>query len=164
MFVSAAMVAGPSGKFYVYDDTMKNYTAIVAADTNITFSAEQSTDPVGNIRDANFTWQYTNNTPTKAPVRFNITSIFNYTTSLLNNRASHFFVVNLTVVEAGGNHTYRDIKVYVDDTPPIAVIKTNRTGTGNANGTFLRLNEDIPIKFDASASSDIAYAGSPINS
>src|SRR3989442_695149 len=94
-----AMVAGPSGKFYVYDDTMKNYTAIVAADTNITFSAEQSTDPIGNIRDANFTWRFTNNTDRLNPARigYNITSTFNYSTSVLAQ--SNFFVVNLAIVE-----------------------------------------------------------------
>src|SRR3989442_15941510 len=117
MFVSAAMVAGPSGKFYVYDDTMKNYTAIVAADTNITFSAEQSTDPIGNIRDANFTWRFMNNTNPNGNKGYNITSTFNYSSNLLGG--SQFFVVNLTVHEAGRNFTYRDIKVYVDDTPPI---------------------------------------------
>src|SRR3989442_3714035 len=106
MFVSAAMVAGPSGKFYVYDDTMKNYTAIVAADTNITFSAEQSTDPIGNIRDANFTWRFTNNTDRLSPsrIRYSITSTFNYSTAVLASSPppDHFFVVNLTVTEAAG--------------------------------------------------------------
>jgi len=158
-----AMVAGPSGKFYVYDDTLKNYTAIVAANTNITFSAEQSTDPVGSIRDANFTWRFTNNTDRLNPRRigYNITSPFNYSTAVLGSvpPPGHFFVVNLTITEAGGNLTYRDIKVYVDDTPPVALIKTNRTAGRVANNLTLRVNEDIPIKYDGTTSFDIAYVG-----
>jgi len=159
-----AMVAGPSGKFFVLDDTLKNYTAVVAADTNITFSAEQSTDPIGNIRDANFTWRFTNNTDRLNPARigYNITSTFNYSTSVLAQ--SNFFVVNLTIVEAGGNLTYRDIKVYVDDTPPVARFKTNRTGLGIADGLgllTLKVNEDIPIKYDGTPSYDVAYVNAP---
>ena len=160
-----AMVAGPSGKFFVLDDTLQNYTTVVAANTNITFSAEQSTDPVGNIRDANFTWHFTNNTDRVSPRRigYNITSTFNYSTAVLASvpPPGHFFVVNLTVTEAGGNLTYRDIKVWVDDTPPVARIKTNRTGAGNANDTLYKINEDIPIKFDGSLSTDVAFAGAP---
>src|SRR3989442_765549 len=163
-----AMVAGPSGKFFVLDDTLKNYTAVVAADTNITFSAEQSTDPIGNIRDANFTWRFTNNTDRLSPSRigYSITSTFNYSTAVLASSPppDHFFVVNLTVTEAVGNLTYRDIKVYVDDTPPVALIKTNRTGSRIANGLgliTLSVNEDIPIKYDGTASYDVAYANAP---
>src|SRR2546426_3635388 len=152
-----AMVTGPSGKFYVLDDTLKNYSAVVAANTNITFSAEQSTDPVGNIRDANFTWRFTNNTNPNLK-RFGITSTFNYTPATLGR---YDFVVNLTVQEAGGNYTYRDIKVYVDDIAPIANIKTNRTGTGIANNTLLRIDERTPIKWDASSSTDSTYSGAP---
>ena len=66
------------------------------ADTNITFSANQSTDPIGNIKDANFTWQFTNGTLPSQP-RYNITTTFNYSTAVINTRASHSFVVNLTV-------------------------------------------------------------------
>ena len=157
-------VASPTSKFHVIDDTLKNYSAVVAANTNVTFSAEQSTDPNsrGPITGANFTWRFTNNTP-PTPNRYNITATFNYTTTLLQTSSSHFFTVNLTIVEAGGNFTYRDAKIYVDDTPPVAVIKSNRTGAGNANGTTLLVDEDIVVKFDASLSSDIAYAGAPIN-
>jgi hypothetical protein len=151
-----AMVVGPTGKFYVLDDTLKNYSAVVAANTNITFSAEQSTDPVGNIRDANFTWRFANNTD-RNKVGYNITSTFNYSSNVLG--LSHVFVVNLTVREAGGNFTYRDIKVYVDDIAPIARIRTNRTGSGNANGTLLRIDEKVPIKWDASLSTDGTYRG-----
>jgi len=77
-----AGVVGPIGKFHVLSDTLSNYTAIVAANANITFSAEQSIDPVGNIRDANFTWRFTNNT-NRFRIGYNITSTFNYSTSIL---------------------------------------------------------------------------------
>ncbi len=147
-----AIVEGPGGKFFVLNDTKENYTATVAADTNMTFSAEQSIDPIGDIRDANFTWRFKNNTdPTN--VTYGIKPVFNYTDG---GRSQ----VNLTVTEAGGNKTYRDITVYVDDTLPIAVIKHNKTGAANANGTTLRIVEDTAIRFDGSASSDVIFNGS----
>jgi len=153
-----AAVVGPIGKFHVLSDTDKNYTAVVAAGTNITFSAEQSIDPIGNIQDANFTWRFTNNT-VSSRIGYNITSIFNYTASILAVEG-HEFTVNLTVVEAGGNRTYRDIKIFVDDTPPVAAIKTNRT-TGDGTGMSLVMDEDSPIKFDGSLSFDSTYASAP---
>ncbi len=153
-----AAVAGPIGKFHVLSDTDKNYTAIVAEDTNITFSAEQSIDPVGNIRDANFTWHFTNNT-NRARIGYNITSTFNYTAAILAAEG-HEFTVNLTVVEAGGNRTYRDIKIFVDDTPPVARLRTNRT-VGDWTGKNLQVDEDSPIKFYGDSSSDVAWSTAP---
>ena len=141
-----AMVEGPAGRFHVLNDTKENYTAIVAANTSITFSAEQSIDPVGDIRDGNFTWRFKNNTD-PGNVTYGITTSFNYT-------EGGKFQANLTVTEAGGNMTWRDITLYADDVPPSAVIKHNKTSAANANGTTLRTTEDTPIRFDGSASSD----------
>ena len=156
---AAAMVTGPAGKFHVYDDTKTNYTAIVAKDTNITFSASQSTDPIGSINDANFTWKFKNTTET-SQTRWGMEPTYNYT-------SFGRYTVNLTVVEAGNNATYRDIYVYVDDTPPVAVIQDNKTSPPfgvNVNGTTLPVNEDSPVRFNGSASSDIIYTGADLNS
>ncbi len=154
-----ARVDGPAGKFYVVNNTKQNYTVVVAADTNITFSAADSIDPVGNIQDANFTWRFKNNTVDRTnpnQIRYGITPVFNYT-------ATDKFQVNLTVTETGGNRSWRDITVYVDNTPPVAVIKHNKTSATNANGTTLRINEDVPLRFDGSGSTDTIFAGADIN-
>jgi PKD repeat protein len=144
-----AKVAGPVGKFHVVNATFTNYTAYVAGNTTITFSAEDSTDPVGPIAEANFTWRFT---PTD--VGYEIETTFNYT-------VAGTYVVNLTVRETGGNLTYRDITIFVDDRLPTAQIRTNRTGATNANGTTLRVDEDILVRFDAGFSTDLAYRGTP---
>jgi len=154
-----ARVEGPAGKFYVVNSTKENYTVVVAAKTNITFSADQSVDPIGNIQDANFTWRFQNNTVNRTnPVwtKYGMTPVVNYT-------AAGKFQANLTVVEAGGNRTYRDVIVYADDTAPVAVIKHNKTSASNTNGTTLRLPEDTPLRFDGSASTDEIFPGADIN-
>ncbi|OGS51324.1 MAG: hypothetical protein A3K65_02915 [Euryarchaeota archaeon RBG_16_68_12] len=153
-----AMVTGPAGKYHTYDSDADNWTAIVAANANISFSASQSTDPVGNINDANFTWKFKNTTD-PAQIRWGIDSVFNYT-------QSGRYTVNLTLVQAGGNATYRDIYVYVDDTSPVAVIKDNKTSPAfgvNVNGTTLEVNQDDPVRFDGFGSSDIVFNGANIN-
>ncbi len=154
--VARAQVIGPTGRFYVLNSNLTNYTAIVSSRTNLTFSARQSTDPVGDITQANFTWRFDNVSHRTDPawIRYNIDTTFNYTTGGL-------FKVNLTIVEAGLNRTFRDFTLYVDDTNPVAQIRTNRT-SGNANGTTLRLPEDIEVKLDGGFSSDVIYNGSAI--
>src|SRR5206468_12279560 len=74
------------------------------------------------------------------------------------NQRGHSLVLNLTVVGARANPPSRTLKVYVDETLPVATIKLQRTGTVSANtaanGNSLKINEDIPIKFDATLSTD----------
>jgi len=154
--VARAMVTGPPGRFYVLNDTLDNYTAIISSETNTTFSARQSTDPVGDILEANFTWRFDNSSnPNNASwIGYGIDTTFNYTTGGL-------FAVNLTVVETGGNKTYRDFTLYADDVDPVAQVRTNRT-SGNANGTTLRLPQDIEVRFDGGFSTDVIFNGSAI--
>ena len=150
-----AKVAGPVGKFRVENASFDNYRAFVANSTNLTFSAEDSTDPVGDIANGNFTWKFlANTTGANDPqnIRYGIRPYFTYT-------AAGEYVVNLTVREAGGNLTYRDIIVFVDDQAPVAKIRTNKTGSGAVNGTTLRMNEDSPVRFDGGLSTDLAYPG-----
>ena len=146
-----ARVLAPTGKFYVQNATFTNYTAFVAGNTTMTFSAADSTDRVGPIEKANFTWRFT---PSPGDVRYGIEPTFNYT-------VAGAYIVNLTVRETGGNLSYRDITIFVDDKLPTAQIRTNRTGAANANGTTLRIDEDIQVRFDAGASTDLAYRGTP---
>ncbi len=144
-----AKVDAPIGKFYVQNATFTNYQAFVAGNTTLVFSANDSTDPNGHITNANFTWHFT---PNPSDVRYGIDPAFKY------NRSGNF-TVNLKVVKVGGNVSYRNITVFVDDRHPIAKIKTNRTGTGNANGTALKVDEGTIVRFDGGLSTDLAYPG-----
>lgn len=147
--VAREKVTGPVGKFYVHNATFANYQAFVANNTTLTFSAEDSTDPNGHIADANFTWRFT---PNAGDIRYGITPTFKYT------RATNF-TVNLTVTEGGGNKTYRNIMLFVDDQSPIAKIRTNRTGSAPANGRTLNVDEGTVVRFDGGLSTDLAYPG-----
>ena len=156
-----AKVTGPSDKFHVVNASYQGYRAYVANNTNLTFSAEDSTDPVGDIRNANFTWKFAANT-TEAGLPENIGHGI---TSYHTYDAPGEYVVNLTVREAGGNLTYRNITAWVDDQLPVARIKTNRTGAGAiANTTLLKVNEDVLVRFDGGLSTDQAYVGTPSGS
>jgi hypothetical protein len=149
--VRAAVVA-PTGKFHVLNATFTNYSAIVAKDTEFTFSAADSADPNGPADENNFTWRFT---PNPADIRWNITTKFKYT-------VSGEFLVNIRMSEGdGSNVTFGNITLFVDDTLPIASIRTNRTGSGSANGLFLRVNEGVLVRFDGTLSTDLAFPGEP---
>src|SRR5437667_5770509 len=135
-----AKVVAPVGKFYVQNATFTNYQAFVAGNTSLTFSGEDSTDPNGHIPAANFTWRFTPPGATTYGIRTN----FTYTQAGQS-------IVNLTVREAGGNVTYRNITLFVDDQLPIANIKTNITGSANQNGRTLRVKEGKVDGCDGSA-------------
>ncbi len=148
-----AKVTGPVGKFYVVNATYQGYKAYVAASTALNFSAQDSTDPIGDITKANFTWKLESNVST-APqyTQYGITPSFTYATS-------GEYIVNLTVVQAGGNVTYRDITLWADDQLPTARMRTNLTGTGASNGLTLEINQGTTVRFDGVLSTDLAYAG-----
>lgn len=152
--VARAKVVAPIDRFYVVNPAFDAYLVFVANNTSMTFSAEDSTDPVAPIEDANFTWKFLANT-SEADLPQNIghgiRSNFTY-------RQSGQFTVNLTVRQAAGNLTYRNISVVVDSLLPVGKIRTNRTGSGEATGT-LRINQDQTVRFDGGLSTDLAYAG-----
>lgn len=152
-----AKVIGPTGKFYVVNATPENYQAYVASGTAIQFSGADSSDPIGDITKANFTWRFEANVSMTEHIGYGIQSSFTYTTPAE-------YVVNLTVVQAGGNATYRDITIWVDGGTPVGDFKTNLTGTRSAtemasSDFTLELDQDTMVKFDGSLSTDLAYAG-----
>jgi len=144
-----AEVTGPVGKFHVVNTTFDNYQAFVAGNTVMTFSANRTQDPNDHEAQGNFTWRF----PTiPAAVRYGIWTTFNYT-------QNGTFAVNVTYRDTGGNISYRDITVFVDDQLPIARFKTNRTVGDSATGVKLKVDEGIPVKFDGGPSTDGAYPG-----
>lgn len=146
-----AKVTGPVGKFYVVNATYQGYKAYVANNTSLNFSAQESMDPVGDITKANFTWYFDAN-KTNLLIGYGITTSFKYA-------QSGEFIVNLTVVQAGGNVTYRNITLWVDDQLPVARMRTNLTGTGTSNNLTLKINQGTTVKFDGALSTDLAYVG-----
>ena len=144
-----ARVKGPAGHFQELNSTLENYTAVVMANYNITYSADQSFDPIGRIQDANFTWNFTgpNSTRWGMDVEFNYTSYGEYKPTL-------------TIVEAGGNVTFREFTILVDDQAPTAHLWTNRSiGDSDdfADGTTIRINETVSIQIDAARSKDFMF-------
>ena len=142
-----AKVVAPPGKFYVVNATFSNYQAYVANNTILRFSANDSTDPNGHATDANYTWRFT---PNPADVRYGIIPQFRY----LQNGT---FTVNVTMRKVGGNISYRDITIIVDDQTPIARFRTNRTGAGNVNGQTLKVDQGTAVRLVGDLSSDLAY-------
>ena len=146
-----AKVIAPAGKFYVQNATFTNYQAYVANNTNLTFSAGDSTDPNDHVTEANFTWRFTANL---VDTRYGISPVYRY-------RQNGTYNVSLVMRETGGNVSFRNVTLYVDDQLPVAKIRTNRTGSGNANGLTLKVDQGIVVRFDGALSTDFAYPGTP---
>lgn len=143
-----AAVVGPPGKFHALNATFSNYSALVAKDTELTFSARDSVDPNGPPEDNNFTWQFGS-----AGTRWGIEPKIKFT-------ANGTYNVNIVMSEGEGlNLSFRNITIFVDDVLPNAQIKTNLTGEGSANGRTIRVDEGIPVRFDGVLSTDLAFPG-----
>ncbi len=150
-----AQVIGPTNRFTELNTSADNYTVIVPTEVNVTFSAEESTDPNnpdGRVSpDANFTWKFTNATTGETRMAYGITPDVNFT-------AMGNYSGNLTIEETGLNVTYTKLTVLVDGLPPIARIENNVTGLGlNANSTQIAIKEDAKIRFFAGNSTDMVH-------
>ena len=129
---------------HVLNNTFDNYTAIVAQggsldlDTTVAFSAKDSTDSIGDITKANFTWNFGDGeTGWGMDVEHNFTSVSGNVT------------VTLTIIETGGNETVRDLYVWIDNRAPRARISVITTDGDNVSlkDSTLTVNEDIPLTF-----------------
>src|SRR5947208_6125881 len=146
-----AKVIAPAGKFYVQNATFTNYQAYVANNPNLPFSAGDSTAPNDHATEANLTWRFTANL---VDTRYGISPVYRY-------RQNGTYNVSLVMRETGGNVSFRNVTLYVDDQLPVAKIRTNRTGSGNANGLTLKVDQGIVVRFDGALSTDFAYPGTP---
>ena len=156
----ASIVSGDH--YYVVNSTYDNYTVIVAQggsggfDTIVKFSAEDSTDLIGDINKANFTWTFGDGTfGWGMNVEHNFTAVAGDVT------------VTLKITETGGNETTRDLFIKVDSQTPsasISVITTDADNVSVASGV-LTVNEDTPLVFsgvdfnDAEGMGDETIAG-----
>ncbi len=144
-----------NGTFHPLNESFENYTVIVRGMENITFSAEDSTDP--NSADglvspfANFTWRFRNNT-NPSLIGYGIQATHNYT-------VGGNFTVNLTVTEAGGDVTYRDISVSVDVEDPVAA--ADITSGAEMDGTTFVVEEGASVEFSGANSTDTMFGTVP---
>jgi PKD repeat protein len=145
----------------ILNSTYDNYTAVVRANLNITFSAESSTDPnspTGRVQPhQNFTWIFNKSNPVES-TRYDITAVYNYT-------IGDKHTVNLTIsesgIEPGGNVTYQEATIFVDDLDPVAYISVNVTdpeeGFDPANDRTIEVNESVAVILNAEKSIDHRY-------
>ncbi|MFH0816805.1 MAG: PKD domain-containing protein [Methanobacteriota archaeon] len=135
------------GTFYEKNSTYKGYEVIVrkadatAFNSTVKFSASESTDPVGQISLANFTWNFKDG----SNLAYGITATHNYTTA-------GTFKAILNVTETGGNKTNHTAIVHVDEAKPTAVINVlyHTISTSNA----ITINEDNQTSFTGGNSTD----------
>ncbi|MFQ5919356.1 MAG: PKD domain-containing protein [Thermoplasmata archaeon] len=146
------LVVAPPDRFTETNVSVENYTAIVPTDEDMTFTAEESTDPNspdGRINpDSNFTWTFTNLTTPQMETAFSIRP--NVTFSVMGNYSG-----NLTIVEVGNNLTFRNFTLHVDGIIPLAFLENNITGLGmDANNTTISIEEGQVVEFFAGNSTD----------
>ena len=147
--------------YYVVNGTFDNYTVIVAQggsgnfDTTVTFSAEDSTDLVGDIKNANFTWNFGDGT-----MGYGMEVDHNFTT------VDGDVTVTLNITETGGNMTTRDILVKVDSQAPKAQISVLTSDAENVTiaGSVLTVKEDTTLIFSGVKFTDaVGMAGESIS-
>jgi len=155
-----AKVDDPEGKYHILNGSYDNYTAIVAMNVNITFSAADSTDPnQDKLQGANYTWHFKYevedvHTPAiaynPANMGYDEEPIYNYT-------VDGKFTVQLNITEAGGNKTFRQITVFVDSQDPEAKIDANLTIHYIGGNWILYIDENVPVQFIGNLSTDFIY-------
>ena len=116
-----------------------NTTYIVRDKKNVEFHAI-FTDPNGNEKYANYTWDFGDGT-----VKYGKKVTHNYSDG-------GKYEVSLTVKEAGGNISTANLTVLVDNTHPTPVIDSDKLSNG-----MIVADENEAIEFDASNSTDIIY-------
>ncbi|MCK5547647.1 MAG: PKD domain-containing protein, partial [Thermoplasmata archaeon] len=148
-----AKVTGPSGKYEPLNSSFDNYSAIVAQDEEIEFSAADSSDPNANIHDANYTWYFKFVTD-PGEMGYGEEPTYNYTDA-------GDYTVKLVMTEAGGNVSTREINVLVDGLDPTALIESNVTMTTSGPNKILYVNQSVPVLLDGSNSTDNIYGSAP---
>jgi hypothetical protein len=141
----------------ILNDDPENYLAVIPAEMDINFSAEDSTDPNSEEQDgritpyANFTWDFGDG----SPVGYGIIATHNYSDP---GSGPGNYTVTLTIVEPGGNVTSRQINVSVDARAPSALVWFDENDKKLVDSQF-HINEDIEFNIGANLSSDETWTG-----
>ena len=149
--IARAEVIGPTeqeGGLYYYPLSLDwdNYSVVVPADVAINFSAAQSTDNNSQLPDnqispyANFSWNFGD-----GGEGWGISPSHNYSDP---GTGPGNYTVNLTIVEPGGNRTYREINVTVDARVPFALAEFDGRDT-EVIDSKLHVEEDIILRINA---------------
>jgi PKD repeat protein len=157
--VAIAEVTGPmegEGDLYVYilpESTPDDYVAIVPAETEIQFSAENSEDlngPDGKVSEyADFAWTFGDGNTGSG-----ISPTHNYS----DPGTDGDYNVTLTITEPGGNVTNAYINVKVDARIPKALVSYDEDDWENIDGK-MHIEEDIDFNFAADLSTDEMWTG-----
>lgn len=126
------------GDYNILNSTYENYTVIVKANINVTFSAQNSIVPVGNI--TKYIWDFGDGTREETE---NVTINHTYANAAENLK------VTLTVIGSGGQTNSTNMTLHVDGVAPKPVINSN----GN-NTTYVFTNVTTPVIFNGSYSTD----------
>ncbi len=141
----------------VINDDPEDYLAVVPANMDINFSAEDSIDPNSELQDnkispyANFTWDFGDGSPDG----YGIVATHNYSDP---GSGPGNYTVTLTIVEPGGNVTTRQINVSVDAKAPKALVWFDENDKKLVDSQF-HINEDIEFNIGANLSSDETWTG-----
>ncbi|MEM3396982.1 MAG: PKD domain-containing protein [Thermoplasmata archaeon] len=126
------------GDYNILNNTYENYTVIVKANINVTFSAQNSVVAVGNI--TKYIWDFGDG---KVETTENMTINHTYANPGENLK------VTLTVIGSGGQTNSTNMTLNVDGVAPKPVINAN----GN-NTTYVFTNVTTPVIFNGSYSTD----------
>ncbi|MEM3444497.1 MAG: PKD domain-containing protein [Thermoplasmata archaeon] len=126
------------GDYNILNASYENYTVIVKANINVTFSGQNSIVPVGNI--TKYIWDFGDGNTEETE---NVTVNHTYT------NAAEYLKVKLTVVGSGGQTNSTNMTLHVDGVAPKPVINAN----GN-NTTYVFTNVTTPVIFNGSYSTD----------
>lgn len=135
----------------IINDDPEDYLAVIPAEMDINFSAEDSTDP-NSVGDgtitpyANFTWDFGDG----SSLGYGIIATHNYSDP---GGGPGNYTVTLTIVEPGGNVTSREINVSVDARAPNALVWFDEDDKKLVNSKF-HINEDIEFNLGANLSTD----------
>jgi len=115
----------------IINSTAKNYTVIVKTDENVTFSAQNSLVPVGNI--TKYIWNFGNNktsvvTTYKTNYTYSIAGIYNG---------------SLTIVGSGNETNTTSFKVWVAGTKPFITYHANVTKESNPKILFVKSFQSV---------------------
>jgi hypothetical protein len=141
----------------VLNSTNGNYTVVVGAGQNVTFSALNSTYPAGT-NGTSFKWVFGDGNTTTVT-----TPTTNHTYALA--RATPY-PGTLTVTSSGGLHNETKFFVYVAKGPVTAAIESNASAWSNRTSggvPYVFVNWSTVLRFNASASTAQIAPGAPVS-
>jgi len=137
----------------VLNQTRGNYTVIVGAGENVTFSAANSSFPAGT-NGTLYSWSFGDSSPSKSVSQ--PTTYHTYT-------GSGAFTGSLTVTSSGGYQSTTAFTVIATAAAPSPAISVNST-VQSANGfNYTIVNWSTPLHFNASLSTATLPSGAPFS-